>query len=204
MPAMTMPFRLEGPGAGAATGAPGDLIRATLMVTDEESWLAEHREDRLGAVSRQTTGRAAPPWTCSRPGDPVPDETLVDQDGKAFRISSLRGVRGPRHVRLHPLPAPGVLSRGWTPTSPPSRRRSGDGRLLAARSACCPSRSTPTSTRRRSCKAHAASVGADPAIWTFATAPRDRVEAWGGRLGLSVIRDAKDRRPTSPTTSGRR
>jgi protein SCO1/2 len=38
-------------------------------------------------------------------------------------------------------------------------------------------------------KAHAARVGAAPHLWTFATAPRERVEALGGRLGLSLIRE---------------
>jgi len=32
-------------------------------------------------------------------------------------------------------------------------------------------------------------VGADPALWHFVTAPRGQVDAFGGRLGLSVLRE---------------
>ena len=40
-------------------------------------------------------------------------------------------------------------------------------------------------------KAHAALYSADPRVWTFATAPQAQFDALGGRLGLSVIRDAQ-------------
>jgi protein SCO1/2 len=50
-----------------------------------------------------------------------------------------------------------------------------------------PDADTPAALR-----AHALRRGADKTLWTFATAPREQVEAWAGRFGLSVIRDAKD------------
>ncbi len=39
-------------------------------------------------------------------------------------------------------------------------------------------------------KAHAAKLGADPARWTFATAPRETVDRFAAAFGVNVIREA--------------
>jgi protein SCO1/2 len=39
-------------------------------------------------------------------------------------------------------------------------------------------------------KAHAAKLGADPARWTFATAPRETVDRLAAGFGVNVIREA--------------
>ena len=40
--------------------------------------------------------------------------------------------------------------------------------------------------------AKAKEMGADPALWHFVTAPRERVDAFGAALGLSVLREGAD------------
>jgi protein SCO1/2 len=89
MPAMTMPFVvLERDAALLARAAPGDSVTATLVSRDSRFWL----EDLV--LSRGTADPAAPLSTGlreARPGDPLPDVALVDQDGKPFRTSLLRG-----------------------------------------------------------------------------------------------------------------
>ena len=37
-------------------------------------------------------------------------------------------------------------------------------------------------------------MGADPAIWHFVTAPRDRIDAFGAAFGLSVLREGSQGR----------
>src|SRR5688572_32336765 len=82
MPGMTMPFTVRD--AKLLEGLqPGDLVSATLVVAETEA--------HLSAVKK--TGHAelevpAPPESASsgfellKPGEPVPDQLLVDQNGK--------------------------------------------------------------------------------------------------------------------------
>ncbi len=189
MPAMTMPFRLKD--RSLAKGRqPGDLIRATLLVTDDESWLSS--VEKTGWAPLPAGPAASQPGVqLVKPGEAVPDETLVDQDGKAFRVSSLKGSAVLVTFIYTRCPLPEFCPRMDAYFSSVQKaivdgKLAGPVRLLSV--SFDPDFDTPAVL-----KAHAARVGADPRIWTFATAPRDRVEAWGASLGLSVIRD-----PVSP------
>jgi protein SCO1 len=188
MPAMTMPFRLKDKGL-ARDRRPGDLIRATLMVTDEDSWLAAIVKTGWAPL-RDDPETRRPAVELVKPGELVPDETLVDQDGRPFRVSSLRGSAVLVTFIYTRCPLPDFCPRmdayfGAIQQALRDGRLREPVRLLSV--SFDPVFDTPAAL-----KAHAGAVGADPRVWTFATAPADRVEAWGGRLGLSVIRDPKD------------
>jgi protein SCO1/2 len=43
-------------------------------------------------------------------------------------------------------------------------------------------------------KAHARSLDANPALWSFLTGDRDEVDRFAARFGISVVRDVKDAR----------
>jgi protein SCO1/2 len=120
----------------------------------------------------------------------VPDETLVDQDGRAFRLSSLRGSAVLLTFVYTRCPLPDFCPRLDSSFAAVQRavadgRLSGPVRLLSV--SFDPEFDTPAVL-----KAHAARAGADPRLWTFATAPRERVEALGASIGLSVVRDGRD------------
>jgi protein SCO1 len=185
MPAMTMPFRLKDP-ALADGRVPGELIRATLVVTDDAAWL--EKVERTGwAPVPEDRGLAPPPVALLGPGDAIPDETLIDQDGRAFQASSLEGSAVLLTFVYTRCPLPEFCPRmdawfGAVQKAVKDGRLRGRVRLVSV--SFDPDFDTPAELR-----AHASRVGADPAIWTFATAPRARVEAWAARFGLSVIRD---------------
>ncbi len=186
MAAMTMPFKVKDPQVVKGR-VPGDLVKGTLMVTDESSWLS--RLEKTGwAPFPETAG--APRVPLLEPGEAVPDETFIDQDGNAFRLSSLKGsvvIVTFIYTRC-PLPdyCP-LMDRRFASIQQAVRdgRTARGVRLLSI--SFDPDRDTPAVLR-----AHAARLGADPALWTFATAPRDKVDTFGARLGLDVIRDAND------------
>lgn len=124
------------------------------------------------------------------PGGAVPDETLVDQDGRSFRVSSLAGSAVLVTFVYTRCPMPEFCPRmdayfAAIQNAIKGGRVAGRVRLVSV--SFDPEFDTPAALR-----AHAARVGADASIWTFATAPRERVEAWGARFGLSVIRDGQD------------
>jgi protein SCO1 len=186
MPAMTMPFKIKDRTL-TRNSRPGDLIRATLLVTDEESWLASVEKTGWAPIA-EAAATPRPAVDLVKPGEMVPDETLIDQDGRAFRFSALRGSTVMVTFIYTRCPLPDFCPRMDAYFSSVQKaiadgRVQGAVRLLSV--SFDPENDTPAVL-----KEHAARVGANPAVWTFATAPRDRIESWGARLGLSVIRDA--------------
>jgi protein SCO1/2 len=90
MPAMTMPFVVL-PQDSALIGqmAPGDSLEAALVVADSRYWLEQ-------IVLVKSPVPAPPGTTATRfrepqPGDALPDVALVDQAGRALRLSDFRG-----------------------------------------------------------------------------------------------------------------
>jgi protein SCO1/2 len=188
MAAMTMPFKVKDPGLVKGR-VPGDLVKGTLMVTDEDAWLS--RLEKTGWApfpDRETT--EPPRVERLEPGAAVPDETFIDQNGDPFRLSSLKGsvvIVTFIYTRC-PLPdyCPLMDRRFAAIQRAVQGGRTGTPiRLLSI--SFDPDHDTPAVLR-----AHAARLGADPAFWTFATAPREAVDTFGARLGLDVIRDVKN------------
>lgn len=91
MPAMTMPFALASPEEGADL-VPGDRVRFTLRVGQQESWA----EDLVvtGHDAEAARRLAAPRPSASnrlRDGDAVPPFRLVDQQGAPLTEADLEG-----------------------------------------------------------------------------------------------------------------
>jgi protein SCO1/2 len=156
-------------------------------VTNEEAWL-EAVEKTGWAPFPEAASVAPAPVPLLKDGEPLPDATLVDQDGGAFRLSTLRGA---------PLLITFIYTRCPLPDFCPRMDRHFQALQRAIKLGAVPAGTrllsvsfdpeydTPTVL-----KAHAKLVGADPRIWTFATAPKPQIETFAGRLGLSVVREA--------------
>jgi protein SCO1/2 len=88
MPAMTMPFVvLEKDSALLREVAPGDEVTATLVAPDSRYWLED-----LVVVKKGTPDPSAKPSVPEpRPGDAMPEVSLVDQDGLPIRLTDYRG-----------------------------------------------------------------------------------------------------------------
>jgi len=85
MPAMTMPFALPDD-YYLKNLAVGDEITATLVVDGSQSWLENIAITRESVDPSATTG-----ITEAKPGDEVPNYSLVNQDGKDIRLNNYRG-----------------------------------------------------------------------------------------------------------------
>lgn len=86
MDAMVMSFRLKETDALNVVEA-GDLIQATLVVADDGYWL---ENPTITKISGGGASAAAVPGLGPQPGDEVPDVPLVNQDGRAVRVSDYR------------------------------------------------------------------------------------------------------------------
>ena len=188
MPAMTMPFKVKD--ASVVKGRQvGDLVKGTLVVTDEDAWLS--RIEKTGWAPFEAREEAPRPEVeILKPGDPVPDETFIDQDGNAVRLSDLKGSAVLVTFIYTRCPLPDFCPR-MDRKFAAVQRAVKDGvfqqrvRLLSV--SFDPAYDSPAVLRE-----HAARVGADSKVWTYVTAPADRVDAFGARLGLDVIRNPKN------------
>ena len=188
MPAMTMPFPIKDPAVLQGL-APGDLIKATLVITDEESFLATIT--KTGSVPPGTRAVITAAVPVLAPGEAAPDVVLVADDGRETTLASRRGSFVLVTFIYTRCPLPDYCPRmdtyfkGIQDAVTRSPRLKNRVRLLSI--SFDPDFDTPARLQ-----AHARQRGADPAVWRFATAPPDRVAAFGARFGLEVIREGVD------------
>jgi protein SCO1/2 len=86
MPAMTMDFLIKR-NSDLEMIKPGDQVTGTLIVDDASSWL--EITTRAEGVSPLAPTAEVPGE--AKPGDEIPDFSLVNQDGKQIRLSQYRG-----------------------------------------------------------------------------------------------------------------
>lgn len=185
MPAMTMPFKvlswkeLEG-------REPGDLVAATLVVEHDQAYLKGIR--KTGSAPLDTpppAPTAASGFELLRPGDPVPDQTFVDERGRKRRLSEFKGKAVAVTFIYTRCPIPTfcpLMDRHFATIqknmAPSLRERA---HLISV--SFDPEYDKPDVLRR-----HAASLEADPAVWNFFTGERDEIDRFGMRFGVSVTR----------------
>jgi protein SCO1/2 len=90
MDAMTMGFKLKDERDFDRLQR-GDRVQASLVVQGMESWLESLFITRPTNPDATDDEVLPKPLPMPKPGDAVPDATLVNHDGKSFRTSALRG-----------------------------------------------------------------------------------------------------------------
>jgi protein SCO1/2 len=184
MPGMTMPFKVGDPKLLGGI-EPGDLVTATLVVAEADA--------HLSAITK--TGHAqleAPPASASsgfellKAGETVPDQLLIDQDGKPRPISAFRGHRVALTFTYTRCPMPNfcpLMDRNFQAVQREIKKTPGlaDVRLVTV--SFDPEFDTPPVL-----KAHAQRLEADPLIWSFVTGDRDEVGRFAARFGVTIER----------------
>ena len=186
MPAMTMPFPIKD--AKLLDGlAPGDMVKATLVVNDEESYLSAMQKTGSLPPGNRSTDKPARPDQVA-PGAAIPDITLTDEGGKPLKLSGYRGKYVVFTFIYTRCPLPDYCPRMDKFFAAIQREVALRPRLKPAIRLLSisfdPDFDTPATLT-----AHARKAAADPALWRFATAPRKDVDAFGAVLGLTVLRE---------------
>jgi protein SCO1/2 len=187
MPAMTMPWRVQSAGMLDNLG-PGDLITSTIEVSDNQGVVTSIT--KLGTAKPDVPPAAAPAKPGVKyllPGDQVPNQQFVDQDGRARPLSDIRGDRALAVTFIYtkcPVPTfcP-MMDRQFAATQSLIKTRA-----LGARAGLLSVSFDPKNDTPPVLKQHAQKLEADPAIWTFATASREEVDVFATNLGLTLVR----------------
>ncbi|MGH9347704.1 MAG: SCO family protein [Vicinamibacterales bacterium] len=185
MPGMTMPFKVRD--AKLLHGLePGDLVTATLVVGETEAHLSALTRTGHAELDVPPPGPAFSGFELLKNGETVPDELLIDQDGKARPLSTLRGHRVALTFIYTRCPMPDycplmdrhfqALQREVTKNPALS-----DVRLVSV--SFDPQFDTPPVL-----KAHAERLQADPRVWSFVTGEREAITRFAARFGVSVER----------------
>jgi len=187
MPGMTMPFRVTDARAVTAT-KPGDLIRATLVVSDSSGRL----EDVVvvGNAPLAASEAEAPRVGMLGVGDMAPDAVLLDQDGRTRRLSEWRGKTVAVTFVYTRCPFPDfcpLMDRNFAAVQRAlTSNASLAGRVQLLSVSFDPEHDTPKVLRQ-----HAQRVGSDSKLWTWLTGERDVVEKFALAFGVSTMRDDK-------------
>jgi protein SCO1/2 len=195
MPAMTMPYEVRDAAALAGL-APGDLIDATLVVVSNGAFVTDIK--KVGTAPLDTPPPEAPSPKASsgfellKPGEAVPAGAFVDQDGKLRSFADFKGA---------PLVVTFIYTKCPLPTFCPLMDRhfaamqkplKADPLLKSVHLVTISF--DPATDSPMVLKAHAKSLDADLAGWTFLTGDRDDIDRFAARFGVSVTRALNDPR----------
>jgi len=195
MPAMTMPYEVEDPSAITQL-APGDLIDSTLVVYSNGAHLTQIK--KVGTAPLEKPPAEAPMPTASsgfellKPGDALPAASFVDQDGKKRTFAAFKGSPVVMTLIYTKCPLPTfcpLMDRHFATLQKTLEKDPGLAAVHLVTVSFDPVTDTPPVL-----KAHARTLGADLARWTFLTGDRDEIDQFASRFGVSVSRALNDPR----------
>ena len=187
MAAMTMPWKVQQASMLDNLG-PGDLIAAEIVVDNSQGVIT--KITKLGTSKPDApapAGAAKPGVRYLSPGDPVPNQAFVNQDGRAVDFNSIRGNRVMAVTFIYtkcPIPTfcP-AMDRQFAEAQALIKDKGLEGRAALLSISFDPKNDTPAVLKQ-----HAKKLGADPAVWTFATGDREEIDRFASSLLLTLVR----------------
>ena len=196
MPAMTMPYKVKDLSLLEGRVA-GDLITATLEVGKTDAVLTAVTKTGHADIAPTPATQTLSPIKVLTEGDTIPEEILFDQDGKARPFSSFRGHTVALTFSYTTCPMPDfcpLMDRNFATVQVALKKSPELSHVRLASVTIDPVRDTPAIL-----KAHAATLKADPAMWTFLTGDEANLSHFAAQFGLAVVRNDKDANDISHT-----
>jgi protein SCO1 len=186
MAAMTMPWKVETANMLETIG-PGDIIAADIVVDNDQGVIT--KITKLGTAKPEVPAPApaTPGVKYLVPGDIVPNQAFVDQDGRNRDLNSIRGNRAMAITFMYtkcPIPTfcP-AMDRQFAETQALIKERGLAARVGLLSVSFDPKNDTPDVLAH-----HARKLGADPKVWTFVTGDRDEIDRFASSLLLTLVR----------------
>ena len=189
MPGMTMSFPVADP-ALLQGREPGEIVDATLEVSQELGRIASVTRVGFEALPTNTNAALMAEGVLGV-GDQVPDTALIDQSDKRRALAEWRGSATLLTFIYTRCPLPNFcplldshFARLQQAILADTTLRD-KARLISV--TFDPDHDTPAVLA-----AHAATLKANPAVWTFMTGDRGTLDRLAARLGIGVIRSDSD------------
>lgn len=188
MEAMTMHYKVKDAKQYEGLKA-GDLITATLVVQESDGFLKDVK--KVGEAPLPSSApTASSGFELLKPGENVPNSTFVDQDGAKREFASYLGQTVVLTFIYTKCPLPTFCPLMDRHFATMQAKIKGDPALSNVRLLSVsfdPINDTPAVL-----KTHAATLGADPARWTFVTGDRDEIDKFASRFGVTITREMND------------
>ena len=190
MPAMSMTYTVKDPAVLDGVAA-GDVITATLHVSDTLGWLSDIVKTGTAPIEPGSPTKipAAAGVHVLQPGDEAPVTTLTGQDDQPLSLASWRGTAVAVTFIYTRCPLPQYC--------PLLDRRFAEVQALAEADPALKGRVRllsvsfdPAVDTTALLRAHAGRLKADPSVWSFAVAPEETVDRFAAQFGVNVIREA--------------
>ena len=187
MAAMTMPWKVENAALLENLGR-GDLIAAEIVVDNNQGVIT--KVTKLGTAKPDDPPPAGPMKGSIKylmPGDQVPNQAFVDQDGRAVDFDRIRANRPIAVTFIYtkcPIPTfcP-AMDRQFAEAQALIRDKGLQGKAALLSVSFDPKNDTPAVLKQ-----HARKLGADANVWTFATGDRDEIDRFASSLLLTLVR----------------
>ncbi|MGE3178313.1 MAG: SCO family protein [Vicinamibacterales bacterium] len=192
MAAMTMDYKVKDAKEYQEL-QPGDLINATLVVESADGYLKDVKKVGNAPIEKAPGSSAAPAssgFELIKPGETVPDNAFLDQDGRKRDFSSFRGKTVVMTFIYTKCPMPTfcpLMDRHFATIQGKLKADPTLENVHLVTVSFDPLTDTPPVL-----KAHAAKLGADTARWTFLTGDRDEIDQFAARFGITVTRNVTD------------
>ena len=188
MAAMTMPWKVQQAGMLDTLG-PGDLIAAEIVVDNNQGVIT--KITKVGTAKPDAPAPAGPAKSGVKylsPGDQVPNQAFVNQDGRAVDFNSIRSHRAMAVTFIYtkcPIPTfcP-AMDRQFAEAQGLIKEKGLEGKAALLSVSFDPKNDTPAVLKQ-----HAKKLGADPAVWTFATGDREEIDRFASSLLLTLVRN---------------
>jgi protein SCO1 len=188
MAAMTMPWKVQTVNMLDNLG-PGDLITSELTVDGDRALVTNIT--RLGTAKPDLPPPAAPAepgGALLKPGDRIPNQTFIDQDGRRRSFDEIRGGRAIAVTFIYtkcPIPTfcP-MMDRQFAEAQTLIQGKRLDSKASLLSVSFDPKNDTPSVLKEHGQKLHF-----DPAVWTFVTGDRDEIDRFATTFGLTLVRD---------------
>jgi protein SCO1/2 len=186
MPAMTMPWKVKTANMLDNLGA-GDLITSEIEVDNNQGVVT--RITKIGTAKPDVPPPAGtkPGVNYLMPGDAVPNQVFVDQDGRERDFNAIRANR--------PIAVTFIYTKCPMPTACPAMDRQFaeaqsliQEKGLETKAALLSVSFDPKYDTPPVLKQHAQQLGYDPRIWTFVTAEREEVDRFATSMLVTLIR----------------
>ena len=188
MPAMTMPYKVQAASMLDNIGA-GDLISAQLEVDNNQAVVTTITKTGTAKVDTPPPAPVAQSGLeLIKTGAKVPNQVLIDQDGRETRLSDL--------LRGHALALTFMYTKCPMPTFCPMMDRNflevqkqiKSKPELRDRVRLLSVSFDPKNDTAPVLKMHAKELGADPSLWTFVTGTPDDIDRFAMNFGVTLIR----------------
>jgi protein SCO1 len=187
MPAMTMPWKVQRANMLDNLG-PGDLITSEIEVDDNQGVVT--KITKVGTAKPDMPAPAAPAKPGVQylvPGDAVPNQVFIDQDGRTRDFNTIRANRPMAVTFIYtkcPIPTfcP-AMDRQFAEAQALIKEKGLEDRAALLSVSFDPKNDTPPVL-----KTHAQKLGFDPRVWTFVTGDREAIDGFAASMLVTLVR----------------